>query len=1009
MSTDAGGFVGRVDHLATVDRVLAEARQGRGGLVAVAGDAGIGKTTFCQTVADRAAVAGASVAWAACWESATTAPLFPWTQLLRQVIGLRPNHVEALGDRRAWIDAVTGPGRPPEDDPDTARVEVAAAVVELLAAAGRQRAQVCVLDDLHWSDEPSLRLLTTVAGALRTMPVVVIVTYREGDVGADRRARLVSALRHATVISLEGLSVDEVGELAATATGHVADAAALHQRSGGNPLFARELLRHGLDRADLPPTVEATLQARMAARSADVQRVLVAGAVVGDEFTVDVVARVTASVPGAVLAALDDAVAARLVVAGSAPGRFRFGHALARAAATTMVGLAERTELHRATGRALEAMRDSGAPVEPAALAHHFAAAIPVGTAAKAVRYSREAADDALRRTAFEDGARLLRQALAALDLAPEAADRAEVLLELGDAERAAGAPARAREAYLAAATIARTGSRVDVLARAALGLGGDGFEVGLADREQIDLLQEALDAMGNSRPGWRARLCGRLSVALTYYDAPDRRRALATEAVALARVADDDEVLAGALAAYCDAVAGPEHVEDRAAAAATVIAAAGRLGHRRLELLGRRLLAVTHLERGDTDAFDAEVDRFDAVATALRQPAYQWLVPLWRAARSGMEGRWAEAEERRMEAASLGRLAASDNAALLVLVQEWCQRSDEGRFDDTLALFAAVEPALVESIAARTSYAWSLAQAGRYDEARTGLDGVARTLTGAPVDAEWVPMLCQVALAVDAVGGHPIAEAAYAALAPFAGQFAVEGIGAWCRGSVHEFLGLLARARGQPGAAADHFHAALVANRATRARVAADRVAGRLAVDATPSVFRPNGDGWELAWGGVTVRVRDRKGLRDLARLLAAPGREIAAADLAGLAVVEVAGDAAVDGTARAAYAARVRQIEADLDALDRKGDADGSRRLTEERDALLAQLGAAFGLRGRARPVQAPAAERARSTVTQRIRDALRHLDREHPAMAAHLRAAVRTGSYCTYEPPEPVRWEL
>ncbi len=1013
--TGADDFVGRVDHLREVERVLTGVGRGRGGLLVVTGEAGIGKTRLCEEAADRARDRGIPVAWAACWESASVAGWWPWGQLLRQLTADRPALVESLGDRARWIDAVMG--RAPAmagDDPDTARVQVAGAVLDLLRAAGGDRPGFLVLDDAHWADAPSLRLLAAVAPALRSMPVVMTVTYRDSDVEGELAKLRPQLLRHGPVVALEGLSPGEVAELMARATGAPPEATvvdALYERAGGNPLFTRELVRFGLDVTDaLPPTVGATLGARIGRLGTGSRRVLTVAALVGDEFTLEVVALAAGLERGEVLAAVDEAVGARLVREGSGPGRFRFTHALARAAAQEGLGLAQRVRLHANVGEALEQLHRGGHRVETAALAHHFTAAAAAGEAAKAVTYSVAAAVEAGRRTAYEEAARLLRQAVGALDLDPAAADRTELLLALGDAEQAAGASTAARKAYLEAARQARAAGRAPLLARAALGVGGGGgFEVTLADQTQIDLLEEALAALGEVDPALRSRLSGRLSIALTYGSGHDRRSALADEAVDLARSSGDVEALAWALAAHCDAISGPAHLAAREQAAGEVVALARRLGDRRLELLGRRLRAMAVLERGDVSAFDAEVDAYEVVARTLLQPLYQWLVPLWRGTRAGMAGEFDEVERLAREAMALGEQAGSGNAVLLGLIQRWCALVDEGRDDEALVAFGEIAPEGLESTAVVIARELNLVAAGHPAEARTVFDRIADRIPDVPVDAEWLPLMCQVAVIVDCIGGHPAAAWAYDALLPYGDQFAVEGIGAWCRGSTEEYLGLLALAMGRPADADRHLAAAVAADEAAGATFAAGRAAARRPLPAMPAVFRRAGEVWELAWGGTEVRVRDRKGLHDLARLLASPGREIAALDLAGTAVVAGEGDAVLDRTAREAYAARLRELEAELDESDRHTDTARSARLAAEREALLEQLSVAYGLGGRARRLGSSAAERARSTVTQRIRDALGHVEAGHPALAAHLRASIRTGTFCAYLPDEPVPWKL
>ena len=87
---------------------------------------------------------------------------------------------------------------------------------------------------------------------------------------------------------------------------------------------------------------------------------------------------------------------------------------------------------------------------------------------------------------------------------------------------------------------------------------------------------------------------------------------------------------------------------------------------------------------------------------------------------------------------------------------------------------------------------------------------------------------------------------------------------------------------------------------------------------------------------------------------------------------------------------------------------DPERASRAREEREFILAELGAAVGLGGRVRRVLDPA-ERARKAVTGRIRDAISHIEAQHPQLGRHLRRSVRTGSFCVYDPPEPTAWRL
>jgi hypothetical protein len=164
----------------------------------------------------------------------------------------------------------------------------------------------------------------------------------------------------------------------------------------------------------------------------------------------------------------------------------------------------------------------------------------------------------------------------------------------------------------------------------------------------------------------------------------------------------------------------------------------------------------------------------------------------------------------------------------------------------------------------------------------------------------------------------------------------------------------------------------------------------------------------WTITFEGVSCSLPDRKGLRDLARLVAEPGREIAAQDLmtGGATVIAGGTGPVIDTQARDAYRRRLAEIEAELDEADGAGDRARSERLVAEQEALISELRVAFGLGGRARPGGVPA-ERARTAVRSRIRDTLDRIETAHPVLGRHLRRSVRTGTYCVYQPDPPVDW--
>jgi predicted ATPase len=167
-------------------------------------------------------------------------------------------------------------------------------------------------------------------------------------------------------------------------------------------------------------------------------------------------------------------------------------------------------------------------------------------------------------------------------------------------------------------------------------------------------------------------------------------------------------------------------------------------------------------------------------------------------------------------------------------------------------------------------------------------------------------------------------------------------------------------------------------------------------------------GDSWRVGFGGRTVRVRDMKGVRDLAILLARPGVEVQALELMGGSDVGGAAGPALDDAARKAYQSRIVDLQREID--DARSDNDGIRaeRAELELDALVEQLSEAFGLGGRSRTTGS-SSERARTAVTYRVRAAIRKLEHLHPDLGRHLVNSVRTGTWCAYRPETDVTWTI
>ena len=195
-------------------------------------------------------------------------------------------------------------------------------------------------------------------------------------------------------------------------------------------------------------------------------------------------------------------------------------------------------------------------------------------------------------------------------------------------------------------------------------------------------------------------------------------------------------------------------------------------------------------------------------------------------------------------------------------------------------------------------------------------------------------------------------------------------------------------------------------------ARTILERIEVAASATTETNVFRREGDYWSVVFDGRTVRVRDLKGIRYLAQLLANPGREVHVLDLvAGETGQPMAlGDAGVmlDERAKSAYRRRLAEIEDDIEQARALEDAVREAQADAERDFLVRELARAVGLGGRDRRATS-ASERARSGVTRAVRKGIARIGEHHPQLGEHLNQAVRTGTYCAYvpDPSAPAAW--
>ena len=467
----SGSFVGRQREMGELTAALEDALSGRGRLVMLAGEPGIGKSRAAQELAAHADGLGARVLWGRCYEEQGTPAYWPWIQAVRAYVreqdgeSIRADMGPGASDIATIIpdlrEKLPDLELPPDLEPEQARFRLFDSITTFFRNSARTKPLVIILDDLHWADPASLLLLEFVAREMADFQLLVVGAYR--DVELSRSHPLSETLgglareRLFQRIPLRGLGPKDL-ELLIEATADIAlspsFAEAVHSHTDGNPFFAIEVIRVLREEGELTPTglgegragairipegVREVIGRHLNRLSGECNQVLTVASVIGRGFELGQLSRLIAEPSEEeLLEALEEGLGASIIeeVPGSATG-FQFCHALIQETLAGELSAARRVRLHARIGQALEELYGPDAEAHAAELAHHFGEAEPILGAKKLVRYSLLAGEQALATYAWEEGLAHFERGLEAREGQPMDAEMAALLFGLGHAQAA--------------------------------------------------------------------------------------------------------------------------------------------------------------------------------------------------------------------------------------------------------------------------------------------------------------------------------------------------------------------------------------------------------------------------------------------------------------------------------------------------------------------------------------------------------------------------------------------
>ena len=470
-SMASGVFVGRHREMDQLKALLENALSGRGGMVTLVGEPGIGKSRTSQELETYAGLRNAQVLWGRCYEGTGAPPYWPWVQAIRSYVSSRePDELrkvmgstasviaEIVEDVRERLPETQAPSQ--MEDPDSARFRLFDSIATFLKNAALARPIVLILDDLHWADKPSLMLLEFIARELSGSRILLIGTYR--DMELNRRHPLSVTLGDLTRerlferVLLRGLTREDVARFIEIAAGVAPPRGlvdAVQTQTEGNPLFVTETVRLLIQEGDLtqdlknrsdsswniriPEGVREVIGRRLDRLSERCNEVLATASVIGRRFTLDQLRAIVEEITeDRLLDVIDEGLSARVIEElPEAVGNYQFSHAVVQETLAGEMSATRTVRMHARIAEALEKLYGDKADDHAEELVTHFAEAETVLGTDRLIRYAIVAGRRSLEAVAPDSAENYFQTGIDAFGDGKPDARLAEMLGGLGQAQ----------------------------------------------------------------------------------------------------------------------------------------------------------------------------------------------------------------------------------------------------------------------------------------------------------------------------------------------------------------------------------------------------------------------------------------------------------------------------------------------------------------------------------------------------------------------------------------------